>query len=61
MGARLKLGKGNAMQIDLIHLLAALEKQAELYDGGSDTHASYLEGKIDLLKDLIKLGFKVGA
>jgi hypothetical protein len=32
------------------HMLAACDK--------ADTHASYLSGKVDVLKDLIKLGFK---
>ena len=42
---------GKAMS-DINALLAKYESQLEMYEGGADTHASYLSGKIDMLKEL---------
>lgn len=47
------------MELDLIKLREQLEAQLEIYEGKSETFESYLGGKIDLLKDLITLGFSV--
>lgn len=55
------------MQIDLNHLLATHESELEGYMeshisvSNDDPYVNRMEGKIDLLKKLISLGFKVGA
>lgn len=43
-----------------INLETVLNTYQNMLDGctTADTHASYLSGKVDVLKDLIALGFK---
>ena len=45
-----------------INLETLLNKYQGMLDDctTADTHASYLSGKVDVLKDLIALGFKEG-
>ena len=47
------------MELDLVRLLSELEYQVDNYQGGADGHAMFLEGKADVIRDIIKLGFKV--
>jgi hypothetical protein len=47
------------MRINLETLLNTYQKMLDDCTT-ADTHASYLSGKVDVIKDLIALGFKEG-